>query len=48
MALHLVSGIMLDRSHASSGIEPAASAAAGEELTCTTQTRPQESSLPYD
>jgi hypothetical protein len=48
MVLHLVSGIMLNRSHASPGIEPAASAAAGEELTCTTETRPQESSLPYD
>jgi hypothetical protein len=48
MALHLVSGIMLDRSHASPGIESAGLAAAGEELTCTTETRPQESSLPYD
>jgi hypothetical protein len=48
LALHLVSAIMLDRSHASPGIEPAALAAIDDEVTCTSQTRPQESSLPYD
>jgi hypothetical protein len=46
--LHLVSGVMLDRSHARPMNEPAASAAPDEEATCPPEVRPPERLLAYD
>jgi len=45
---HLVSGIMLDRSHASAMIEPAAFAASGDEAICPMPEKQPEQSLPFD
>jgi hypothetical protein len=46
LVLHLVSGIMLTRSHASPAIGPAAFAASDDETMCMPETRPPP--LPYD
>jgi hypothetical protein len=46
--LHIASGVMLDRSHASPAIEPAASAGLDEEAMCPAQVRQPAPSLPYD
>ena len=46
--LHLVSGVMLERSHASSAIEPPALAVLDDEATCSAEVRPPEPALPYD
>lgn len=48
LVLHLVSGMMLDRSHASPGAEPATSAASDDQAMCATETIRPEPSLPYD
>jgi hypothetical protein len=45
---HLVSGIMLDRSHARATSVPAASAALDDEATCQTEVKQPALSLPYD
>jgi hypothetical protein len=47
LVLHLGSGIMLDRSHASPTSGPAAFAASEDEAMCMTETR-QPPPLPYD
>jgi hypothetical protein len=46
--LHLVSGVLLERSHASSAIEPPALAVLDDEATCSAEVRPPEPALPYD
>jgi hypothetical protein len=43
LVLHVASGVLLDRSHASS-----ASVALGEAVTCPTETSSPQPSLPYD
>jgi hypothetical protein len=48
LALHLVSGIMLDRSHASPGSDPAAFAASDDGAICATEAKQPQPSLPYD
>jgi hypothetical protein len=48
VVLHLVSGVMLERSHARPAIEPAAFAALDDEVTCLAQPRQREPSLPKD
>jgi hypothetical protein len=45
---HLVSGVMLDRSHARPAIEPTALAALDDEARCSADVRSPERSLPYD
>ena len=46
--LHLVSGVMLERSHARPAIEPAALAALDDEVKCPAEPRRREPSLPND
>ena len=46
--LHLVSGVMLERSHASPTIVPPGFAALDDEATCPAEARQPERSLPYD
>jgi hypothetical protein len=48
VGLHLVSGVMLARSHARPVIEPAASAAFGDEVTCSAEATKRELSFPND
>jgi hypothetical protein len=48
VVLHLVSGVMLERSHARPAIEPAALAALDDEATCPAEARRREPSLPND
>jgi hypothetical protein len=48
LALHLVSGVVFDRSHASHAAAPAASGAANDETDCVVDAKPPETSLPYD
>jgi hypothetical protein len=48
VVLHLVSGVMLERSHARPSIEPAALAALDDEVKCPTEARRREPSLPKD
>jgi hypothetical protein len=48
VVLHLVSGVMLARSHARPTIEPAAFAAPGDEVTCSTAASKREPSFPND
>jgi hypothetical protein len=43
LVLHIASGVMLDRSHASP-----MDAALDESVTCLTEVTPQQPSLPYD
>jgi hypothetical protein len=46
-ALHLVSGYMIEQSHASPSIEPSAFAAVDDEAKCSPEA-PQPQPLPYD
>ena len=46
--LHLVGGVMLQRSHAGPMIEPSAFVALDDDAKCSADTRPLERSLPYD
>jgi hypothetical protein len=46
--LHLVSGVMLERSHASPADEVSAFAALDDEANCLSEMKPPEPSLPYD
>ena len=46
--LHLVSGVMLERSHASPTISPSGFAILDDEATCPTEATQPERSLPYD
>jgi hypothetical protein len=46
--LHLVSGIMLTSSHASSTAEVSASAVPDDDAECSARAKQQERSLPYD
>jgi hypothetical protein len=48
VVLHLVSGVMLERSHARPAIEPAALAALDDEAKCPAEPRRREPSLPND
>jgi hypothetical protein len=48
VVLHLVSGVMLERSHARPAIEPAALAALDDEVKCPAEPRRREPSLPND
>ena len=48
VVLHLVSGVMLARSYARPAIEPAASAAPGDEVTCSAEASKRELSFPND
>lgn len=48
VGLHLVSGVMLARSHARPVIEPAGLAAPGDEVTCLTEASKREPSFPND
>ena len=47
-ALHLASGAVFDRSHASHAVAPAASSAVNDETDCAVDAQPLETSLPYD
>jgi hypothetical protein len=47
LVLHIASGVMLDRSHASPAIAPAF-AGLDDEAMCPAQVRQPEPSLPYD
>jgi hypothetical protein len=47
VVLHLVSGVLLERSQASPA-EPSALAALDDEAKCPAEIRPPEPSLPYD
>jgi hypothetical protein len=44
VVLHLVSGVMLDRSHASPAIEPAAFAALEDQVKCSAEARQRQTS----
>jgi len=46
--LHLVSGVMVDRTHASPAIPSAAVAALDDDATCSTNTQQPKPALPYD
>jgi hypothetical protein len=47
--LHLVSGVLLERSHALAGTKPPALAALDDETTaCSAAVEPPQPSLPYD
>jgi hypothetical protein len=46
--LHLVSGIMVDRSHASPATAYAAVVALDDDATCSADTPQQKPALPYD
>jgi hypothetical protein len=46
-ALHLVSGHMIEQSHASPSIEPSAFAVVDDEAKCSPES-PQPKPLPYD
>ena len=46
--LHLVSGVMLERSHASPTIVPSGYAALDDEAQCPAEAKQPERSLPYD
>jgi hypothetical protein len=48
VVLHLVSGIMLERSHARPAIEPTAFAALDDEVKCPAEARQREPSFPND
>jgi hypothetical protein len=48
VVLHLVSGVMLERSHARPAIEPAALAALDDEAKCPAEATLREPSLPND
>jgi hypothetical protein len=48
VVLHLVSGVLLERSQASPAAEPSALAALDDEAKCPAEIRPPEPSLPYD
>ncbi len=48
VVLHLVSGVMLERSHARPAIEPAVSAASDDGVTCARDVSAREPSLPND
>ena len=47
-ALHLATGAVFDRSHASHAAAPAASIAVTDETDCAVDAKPPETSLPYD
>jgi len=46
--LHLVSGVMLEHSHASPRVETSAFAALDDEAKCAAEVKQPEPSLPYD
>jgi hypothetical protein len=46
--LHLVSGVMLERSHASPSIQPSGIAILDDEAKCPAEATQPERSLPYD
>ncbi len=47
--LHLVSGVMLERSHARAGLEvPSLAALDDEATTCASAVKPETPALPYD
>jgi hypothetical protein len=48
VVLHLVSGVMLERSHASPTIASSAYAALDDEAKCPAEARQPERFLPYD
>jgi hypothetical protein len=48
VGLHLVSGVMLARSHARPVIEPAGLAAPGDEVACPAEAGKREPSFPND
>jgi hypothetical protein len=48
VVLHLVSGAMLERSHASPTVEASALAALDEDARCPADVKRPEPSLPYD
>jgi hypothetical protein len=48
IVVHLASGVMIGRSHASPAIEPAALTAAADEVTCSSETRQRQPWLPND
>jgi hypothetical protein len=48
VVLHLVSGVLLERSQARPAAEPSALAALDDEAKCPAETRLPEPSLPYD
>jgi hypothetical protein len=48
VVLHLVSGVMLERSHARPAIELAASVASDDGVMCATDVSAREPSLPND
>jgi hypothetical protein len=48
LVLHIASGVLLDRSHASPVIEPAGFADLDDEAKCPAEVRQPAPSLPYD
>jgi hypothetical protein len=48
VVLHLVSGALLERSHASPAAEPSAFAALDEEAKCSAEAPEPKPALPYD
>jgi hypothetical protein len=48
VVLHLVSGALLERSHASPAAEPSAFAALDEEANCSAEAPEPKLALPYD
>jgi hypothetical protein len=46
--LHLVSGVMLERSHASPAADASLSAVLDDDAKCPAEVKQQEVSLPYD
>ena len=48
VVLHLVSGVLLERSHASPAVEPSAFAALDDEARCPAEMPEPRPALPYD
>ncbi len=48
VAFHLISGVLLERSHASPALPPAVSAAPDEDSMCPMAAGAPEQALPYD
>jgi hypothetical protein len=48
VTFHLISGVLLERSHASPALAPTALAAFSEDSMCPQQTQASEQAQPYD
>jgi hypothetical protein len=48
VAFHLISGVLLERSHASPSLEPAPMLTSDDASMCPMATQPPEQALPYD